>query len=145
MTTIAYNHRDREIAVDSRVSLDNMILTDESFKMIERSGVKFFTAGKSCDYDLMIDGYFGLDIKLIPECSMIAIDNGVVYLVSANNDAVICKAKMECNVTLGSGECFALAAMDFGKTAAEAVEYAKTRDPFTGGKVNVFSVDSPRS
>jgi ATP-dependent protease HslVU (ClpYQ) peptidase subunit len=36
---------------------------------------------------------------------------------------------------IGSGARFALAAMDFGKTAGEAIEYACTRDIYSGGKI----------
>jgi hypothetical protein len=34
-----------------------------------------------------------------------------------------------------------LAALDFGKTAKEAVEYAMTRDVYSGGKVHVYDID----
>lgn len=42
---------------------------------------------------------------------------------------------------IGSGQRFALAAMDFGKSAAEAVAYAITRDIFSGGEVTVLHAD----
>lgn len=41
---------------------------------------------------------------------------------------------------MGSGYQFAIAALDLGKTAKEAVNYAKTRDIYTGGRVRVFDV-----
>ena len=48
---------------------------------------------------------------------------------------------VEHNRAIGSGNRFALAAMDFGKTAKEAVEYAACRDVYTGGKVESFRLD----
>jgi ATP-dependent protease HslVU (ClpYQ) peptidase subunit len=41
---------------------------------------------------------------------------------------------------IGSGQRFALAAMDLGKSAAEAVAYAATRDIFTGGVITALSI-----
>lgn len=40
----------------------------------------------------------------------------------------------------GSGAPFAIAALDFGKSAVEAVKYAMTRDVFTGGKIQKATV-----
>lgn len=40
---------------------------------------------------------------------------------------------------IGSGQRFAIAAMDLGKSPEEAVRYAATRDPFTDGEVTVLS------
>jgi len=47
---------------------------------------------------------------------------------------------VEYNDAMGSGEEFALAALDHGKTAEDAVAYAATRDSGTGGKIRVFDV-----
>lgn len=140
MTTIAYKHEDREIAYDSRTSIGDIIHTDKANKKLEVNGVSFFTAGKPCDYNLMIDGYFGKKLEEVPECTMIAVDGNDVILVTSSNDACICKAVMSDSFAIGSGDFFATSAMDFGKSAEGAVEYAKTRDPFSGGKVNVFKV-----
>lgn len=40
-------------------------------------------------------------------------------------------------MAIGCGQEFALAAMDHGKTAPEAVEYAATRNVYTGGLITV--------
>ncbi len=42
------------------------------------------------------------------------------------------------NFAIGSGEQWAIAAMDFNKNAIEAIEYAKVRDFRTGGKVHIL-------
>lgn len=44
---------------------------------------------------------------------------------------------------IGSGQRFAIAAMDLGKTAGDAVRYASTRDIFTGGEVLELSIEPP--
>lgn len=40
---------------------------------------------------------------------------------------------------IGSGQQFAIAAMDLGKSPEEAVRYACTRDPFSAGDITVIS------
>lgn len=42
----------------------------------------------------------------------------------------------------GTGAPWAIAALDHGKDAKEAVEYAATRDIFTGGPVQHYSLDA---
>ena len=45
------------------------------------------------------------------------------------------------NFALGTGQHLALAAMDLGKSAQAAVQYAATRDVYTGGQVKLFIID----
>ncbi len=63
----------------------------------------------------------------------IAIVRGVIALWDGD-------AEMPCEwgekLAIGSGTTWAMAAMDFGKTAAEAVEYASTRDNATGSVID---------
>lgn len=40
----------------------------------------------------------------------------------------------------GSGADLAIAAMDLGVSSSEAVEYAATRDIYTGGEVESFDI-----
>jgi len=39
MTTVAYNHKDKEIAVDSRFSRGDIISTDNGIKVFKEKGV----------------------------------------------------------------------------------------------------------
>lgn len=48
---------------------------------------------------------------------------------------------MRNDFAMGSGRDFALAAMDHGKTPAESIEYAKTRDVYTGGEVHTHDIE----
>ena len=68
--------------------------------------------------------------------SMLAITpDGSVLLYSGGGHPIPLKVR---TAAIGSGHDFALAAMDFGKTAAEAVAYAATRDSGTGGGVDTL-------
>ena len=59
MTTIAYDHKNKTIAWDSRkTSSDNIIMNDDEGKHVERDGVHFWLAGTACDLESMIDAYF---------------------------------------------------------------------------------------
>ena len=65
--------------------------------------------------------------------------NGVVYWV-VNDGGVMSSSRLTHDMTAGSGEAYAQAAMDFGCNAKQAIKYAMTRDCKTGGKVRVFKV-----
>lgn len=140
MTTIVYHHDSKTIATDGQTSRGNIILSTTSEKVTIRDGVKFFTSGKVCDEGLLIDGYFGKSLDVVPECRSIVVDNGVAYLVTCNSDAIIEKCPLSFNEAIGSGEEFALSAMDFGCDAKKAVEYACKRDAYSGGKIFLYSV-----
>jgi ATP-dependent protease HslVU (ClpYQ) peptidase subunit len=63
------------------------------------------------------------------------------YMVYPDGECVqFWNSCLDCRITgkeaIGSGDKWALAAMDFGKNAREAIKYAKTRDTVTGGRVN---------
>lgn len=58
MTTLAYNHKDKQIACDSRTTSGSLIISDKHLKMQQVDGVKFFLCGSVPDYDLLIDMYF---------------------------------------------------------------------------------------
>lgn len=115
-------------------------MCDASEKMLQRNGVTFFLCGATCDYDLLIGMYFGEKSELVPEANAFAIDGGIVYRVGCTTDGNFWKAAVEYNDSIGSGSDWALAAMDFGKSAKQAVKYAATRDSCTGGKIRVVKV-----
>lgn len=144
MTTIAYNHKDREIAVDSRTTRGGMIVSDESNKMHEVNGVKFFIAGFSSDDQEIIDSYFNgkQGVKSCANNKNVAIvaDGGEIFRCAFDDGDGFFIQAVKSNDAAGSGFDFAIAAMDFGKSASEAVEYAMTRDVYTGGKVYAYKV-----
>lgn len=140
MTTIAYQYAQNQIAVDSRLTRGNMIVSDNSEKHRVINGQVWFFKGKCSDENLLVAwGGNGS----VPECSAIVAKDGKAFWVVAG-DAGLEWTELTFNEAGGSGQEFALAAMDFGKTAKEAVEYAATRDSATGGVVRVFDVANMR-
>lgn len=136
MTTIAYHHETKTVAVDSRQTMNGRVVTDSANKIKSEDGVRFAFTGKACDEGLFIDYYFSRQkSSLLPEASAIVFDDGVAYSVTVNEDGNVDMFELTMNFTIGSGGDFALAAMDNGKSAKEAVKYAATRCIYTGGRI----------
>ena len=146
MTTIAYNHKEKKIAVDSMSTAGRRMVANNNAKKWEiESGVKFFIAGSTCDIQLFIDIYFKRHDKSadeIPDCAAIIVDaSGNVFLAEVNNDLVLEKSPLTYDFAIGSGSDFAISAIDLGKSSGEAVEYAATRCIYTGGKIHVYDIE----
>lgn len=142
MTTIVYDHKNKVIAWDSRrTGCNGVIKSDTSEKMTEHNGVTFWMAGSLCDEELMISHYFGNKEELIPEANCFAFDDGKLYRCGVSNEAVFWKEPLTNNDAFGSGSEWAMAALDFNCDARQAVEYAKTKDCYTGGEVKTFKVE----
>jgi len=140
MTTIVYNHEDKEIAVDGRLTENGLIITDNDQKYIEKGGITFFLCGGYSDSYLLVDVYLGAEAgKADIDANIILIEDGRLFCVSYIGGSIN-KWSIEHNTAWGSGEKFALSAMDFGESAEQAVKYAATRDIYTGGTINVFKV-----
>ena len=71
----------------------------------------------------------------------ILIEKGMAYSLFVEEERIF-KSEINYNDAFGSGFRFALAAMDHGKSAKEAIEYAMTRDIYTGGNIQVIDVES---
>ena len=144
MTTIAYDHKARQIACDSRaIKNEHVIASDDfdKFKLVD--GEMWFFAGEVADQLMLIDYHNGKKIDgEYPDCTaIVACKDGVVRTKGAHNDGVTWSNDMQGNETIGSGRDFALAALDFGRSAMQAIEYTITRDVYTGGKVRVFDAE----
>ena len=141
MTTIAYNHKDKEIAVDGRETCAGQIVSDIANKVITSNGIGYVSCGDTFQIKQLIHN---LENDVISNCDLNAelffFDKGVAYRAGQEAGDKPFKSEMTCNRATGTGGDFAWAAMDFGKTAKQAVEYAKTRDIYTGGKVRVIKV-----
>lgn len=145
MTTIIYDHKRQEVAVDSRRSTQGGRYTDDTNKIIHEGSLTFILTGSLCDFDYFIKNYemykvinLG-DVQL--DCSGVMIRDGKAYHVFIHEN-VFNEELLLCNEGFGSGGAFAIAAMDFGKSAKEAIEYAMTKDVFTGGKVQVIDINT---
>jgi len=140
MTTIAYNFEDKQVSVDSRCTSGTLINSDNANKVtINNLGIWFF-AGSIADRAELVTLSHG-DVASHPlEGNAILIRDEEAFLVYIEEDGRYCEVPLECNETLGSGSSFALAAMDFGCSAAEAVAYAMTRDIGTGGTIQLYDM-----
>jgi hypothetical protein len=104
-------------------------------------------AGATPDEELFINLFLG-NVKpdgiKSPDCVAFVYDTQTKTLWEASGDEErgIWKEKVNPQgpLSLGSGRHFAKAAMDFGCSAKEAVNYAKTRDACTGGRVRVYKL-----
>ena len=145
MTTIVYDHKARQIAVDSRATSSGIIVDDESKKwQLTDSGELWFTCGAICDEGLLIDcfkdGDKKIDVPIIPDANAFVVRDGSVLMRGVTPEGEAWTQELTSNRCLGSGSSFALAALDFGKSAKDAVKYAATRDIYTGGKVHVYDI-----
>lgn len=141
MTTIAYHHASKTIAVDSFQTMGGVAISLNANKVVTENGVSFATQGKSCDEGLFVDYYFNRQSsQLLPECSAIVADNGKAYSVTINEDGNVDRFELKADFAMGSGGDFALASMDHGKSAKDAVKYAITRDIYSGGRVREIKV-----
>lgn len=141
MTTIAYHHESRTIAVDSRESEGGLICSDNVDKWVNIDGVRWFTCGSISAIGDAVDQLTNGAIESSSgEFAMMALtSDGGIVVISDNGNGGVLKEQTKYSYALGSGRAFALAAMDMGMDAEQAVKYAMTRDCFTGGKVNVYS------
>jgi ATP-dependent protease HslVU (ClpYQ) peptidase subunit len=142
MTTIAY--KNGVIAYDSQITNGNTVTYDDYEKCHEVKGVKFVLSGYMCDYPKLIAAWFGEPVTGTVEASALVVDGGSLCYAAYNDKDGLCKTPiwLERPYAIGSGQDYALVAMDMGATAAEAVHAAKKRDTGTGGVVRRLVVNS---
>lgn len=143
MTTIVYDHQSRKIAVDGRVSAGGTIKTDSGVKWIERDSGVWFFSGNAADRERFMD-HFSLSEPQKPRfeisCSAILARGGSAFVCAITDEGEPWMYELEYNDAIGSGESWALAALDFGQSVDAAVKYAMTKDSGSGGQVTVFDV-----
>lgn len=143
MTTIVYDHKLKLIAFDGREFSGGYIKSDSVMKYKEADGKFWFMAGSVCDEDRFIDRFLSgkTDKPSFPiDATAIVVDNKAAWIYGITDEGECFKHQIEYNDAIGSGAQFALAALDFGKAAAEAVAYAATKDSRTGGNIIVFDL-----
>lgn len=143
MTTIVYDHKSKLIAIDSRCTAGGLIVSDENIKYKQKDGKIFFFCGATADQNNLMELSHDDKPDVEPDCSALMVEDSVVYLVSFNN-GYLSSGELSHSRSIGSGSDFGLAALDFGSTAKEAVEYAITKDCYSGGKVLVYDVNNSK-
>ena len=141
MTTIVYDHKNKQIACDSRATAMGMIKTDNVIKFLKKGDIMWFFCGNLGETNLLVNTF--KELTTAPDnidVSAYFVDNGAVYTASSDN-GVYRSSLIEYNDSAGSGNEFAIAALDMGRSAKEAVEYAMTKDFYSGGKVHVYDIE----
>lgn len=140
MTTIAY--KDGIIAYDSRATAGDVILDDEYEKSMDYEGAKFFLAGAISDFEKFVECFVHdrKPSKDMDVSAFVVFDN--TLWKAAVDNVGLWKHRLDLNKTyaIGNGEQFALAAMDLGRSAKDAVQAAIKRDTKTGGTVRTFDI-----
>ena len=140
MTTIAYNHKDKQIACDSRTTNNGVITSDKTNKMQIINGVRFWFTGVVADQRKFTAMYFGEKCgDYTPECNAYAYDGELLYC-GVTNEGELWKEPVLCDHSSGSGGNFALSGLLMGMTAKQAVAHAMQLDIYSGGKIRVFDV-----
>lgn len=141
MTTIAY--KDGVIAYDGRQTRNDRIVSDSAPKCQVVDGVSFFLAGSVCDEKALIAAYFGTASPVPVECSGYVVDGGKLLMVGHEDTTGIWKQELELENpdAIGSGAPYAIAAMDMGASAEDAVRAAMKRDIYTGGTIRTVIIE----
>ncbi len=160
MTTIAW---DGKTLAGDGLSTNNYVIVERNavkvHKMIGHNFMALFgiagSAEKSAAFKKSISKIMKADsidnaidfLDIDAKCD----DLGVILVFKAGTEkprlfkvekAIIPIESFEITKAIGCGIEFALAAMDHGKTAREAVEYAATRNVYTGGLITVVDFES---
>lgn len=156
MTTVAY--KNGVLAADGRMSLGDMIIKEDTVKVFwvnnhlvgvcgrARAISTFVTwLQKMTDYHI-VNQEVGALVDLVPPT--LEDDDGWTALVVTPNKQVLMyegntpiEMGVDVPMSIGSGSVFALAAMDAGANAEEAVKVAMKRDVFSGGTVTVVQLE----
>lgn len=140
MTTIIYDHKNKQIAIDGRRTGDGVILNDNDVKYLFTCDQAWFFCGMVGDHLKLLDAFNGKQVKICESNAFLVIDKQVFRV--GVHQGKFWKEKIDFSDAMGSGCRFAISALDFGKTAKQCVEYAMTRDYYTGGKVTVYNIES---
>ncbi len=135
MTTVACDGR--TMAADGLVTEDDHICRTDYRKVFELADGRIAGFAGNCYNWGAFAGWLdnGGDLPKVEDgfCCIVLSQNGDLHSYDQHG-----RIFPECAPkAIGSGALFALAAMDFGQSAAEAVGYACTRDIYSGGSITV--------
>lgn len=137
MTTIAY--KDGKIATDGQETAGDVIVHMDAVKCQEFDGVNFFLCGSEEDRDALIAAWPDGKLARDNRAAGFAVNQGALMGCCANEGRChTWSHHIKAPYAFGSGEQFAMGAMDAGMSAAEAIAIAANRDVATGGTVRVY-------
>lgn len=139
MTTIIVT--DEGMYGDGRTTAGNQIHSEGTVKVHKYNGCHFAACGDTVDMVLIAKAH--IDQKPFKQFLRFGLADGTIVFRMEDGEFVLCDitkgepifSGLKPPLAMGSGERYALAAMDFGKTPVEAIAYAMTRDMYTGGKI----------
>ena len=144
MTTITY--KDGIIAYDSRITCENIIIYDDYNKCVkDEFGKFFFMCGAISDYENFILHVNNPDKKIRSniDCRAFVVDFKIIHEYGVHNGKIWREKVPEGSIrAIGSGQDFAMAYMDCGFSAADAVRKTMKFDSATGGVVNEYRIES---
>lgn len=137
MTTICFCLHSRKVSVDSRITADGEIITDEADKRTELNGIEFFMCGSLGDMDAIRQAFIASrrKVRKTIDLQSLAWDGETLWDIAASNGELSWHPVASQRGAIGSGSSFAAAALKEGKTPRQAVMTAKHHDSATGGKV----------
>lgn len=138
MTTIVYNHKDKEIAVDSRETRGTLIASDTTNKIQINGPYTFALSGCVNSINAVVESYPNKP-RIDDTVYGFMVKNSICHWLVCTPESME-TYQQNYNEAAGSGEAYALTALDMGATAKEAVEMAAKRDSMTGGKIRVIKV-----
>ena len=139
MTTIAYCMKRRQVAIDSRVTAGNEIVSDNAEKAIFQEGLIVFFAGTVSHVHEVIKALQTGRHKV--RCSLdlsgLVWNGAALYEFDVEDGEIDWHEVIDKHGAIGSGAAYALAALDSGATPCQAIREAKRRDAMTGGKIKL--------
>ena len=141
MTTIAYDYKNKIIAYDSRLTAGTLIVSDNHNKHRKcKRGWDWVISATEHDTDQFIDLFAEQEsANLSYDVDCVVVIDSVVFNAYVN-DGLFKLCPLVHSECFGSGGRFALAALDFGKSAKDAIKYAMKRDSATGGKIRILKL-----
>ena len=138
MTTIAYSHKDKELAVDSQVTSGNTIVSDKYKKLVRiEDGWVALCGNTTCSeevYEVLEGNALNLSAMAEEVSGVVMYDNGKVYALHINAVGRLVKQEVKEDYATGSGRDFALGALSVGATATQAVKAAIRYDIYSSGR-----------
>ena len=141
MTTIAYDHKNKIIAYDSRLTAGTLIVSDNHNKHRKcKRGWDWVISATEHDASQFIDLFSEQEsANLSYDVDCVVVIDGLAFNAYVN-DGMFKLCPLVHSECFGSGGRFALAALDFGYPAKDAIKYAMTRDSATGGKIRLLKL-----
>lgn len=144
MTTFAYSKKENAIAIDGRMTRGSLVASDRYEKWIEADDKTYFYVGCVSASHRLVEAITSGDEYVDEEndwdCHVILASNPPKEIYVNDSGYIECGEIKEESFTSGSGESYALSALDMGKSVKQAVQYAMSRDIYTGGKITVYDL-----